>query len=212
MKTILLTTTAVLFAGAASTATLVNGSLTGPLGAFAIPAGWTSVAPSPDTNDQSFSGAGGSYAVAADNSNDGGTWVGFGREGSTNEIIGQTISDFVIGTTYELSWEAANFGIANFPQFNNANSIVASLDGVAVGNGAALGVSSSWFDQSITFEATSTTHLLSFGLLNDVTSYMQLDGVSLSAVTTPVPVPAAGLMLATAVGGFAVARRKSKAA
>ena len=36
--------------------------------------------------------------------------------------------------------------------------------------------------------------------------------VSFSSTTTPVPIPAAGLMLATALGGMAFARRRRKAA
>ncbi|MGJ8611557.1 MAG: VPLPA-CTERM sorting domain-containing protein [Octadecabacter sp.] len=212
MKTITLTAAALAFAAtAASSATITNGSFDGTIGTASLPSGWTAISPSPDTNNQSFSGAGGTYAVAADISNDGGTWVGFGRStGSTNEIIGQTITDFIVGEVYSLSWEAGNFGIGGYPSYSNSNAISVFLDGVSVGAGSALGVTTAWFNQSITFTATATSQLLSFGLQDDVDSYLQLDGVAIAPVSA-VPIPAGGLLLLTAFGGLGLARRRRKA-
>ena len=198
--------------GAASAATLVNGSLTGTVGTGSVPAGWTVYTGSPDTNDVTNNVGGGTpFGVApAGPSADGGTWVGLGNSSGTfAETFGQTIADFVVGATYSLSWYAGNFGAVTGPGYLGDNSIYAALDGMIVGSGASLSLGDGWYEQSITFTATSASHILSFGLTDAEYSYLSIDGIRLTEATPAVPLPASGLLLVAGIGGLGLARRRS---
>jgi hypothetical protein len=86
---------------------LINGSLTGAIANSAVPTGWTMVSSSPDTMDENnnVGGAFGGFGATPTASADGGTWVGIADNGgSLNEMFGQTVSGFDIGTTYNVSW------------------------------------------------------------------------------------------------------------
>ena len=212
-RSILMACTAtLLLGGTAQAATLVNGSLDGPLANSNVPTGWIALVGTPDTNNQSTAiNSAYSYGVIPQDSTDGGTWVGFGNytQFGNYERFGQTISDFVIGQDYTLSWEAVNTSIAGLPAFDNTNGIAVLLDTTLIGTGGLLDMSSDWTAQDITFTATSTSHLLSFAMSENVTAYLQIDGVSLSEVA-PVPVPAGLPLLLSGLGGLAFLRRHAR--
>ncbi|ARE39384.1 hypothetical protein RGUI_1243 [Rhodovulum sp. P5] len=136
---------------------------------------------------------------------DGGTWVGFA--GGFVESFGQTISDFTVGTTYELSWYAGNFGAETGPGYNGPNAIEVLLDGVSIGSGSVYSTGRLWFEESIEFTATATSSELAFRLLNSIDSYMSIDGIELTEVDADVPLPASVLLLLGAMGGLGMARR-----
>jgi hypothetical protein len=132
-------------------------------------------------------GPNGGWQAGPTVSNDGGTWVGFARSGTFIESFGQVIGGFTVGTSYDLDWEHANFG---YSQYNSANAIEVLLDGVAIGSGASLGLSSSWVDEGISFLATSASHRIDFRLRDTAISYHSIDGIRLSeTVVNGVPEP-----------------------
>lgn len=144
---------------------------------------------------------------------DGGTWVGLGNNAGTfAETFGQTIADIVVGATYSLSRYAGNFGAVTGPGCLGDNSIYAALDAMIAGTGASLSLGDGWYEQSITFTATSTSHILSFGLTDAVDSYLAIDGIRLTEATPAVPLSASGLLLIAGIGGLGLARRRSNQA
>lgn len=168
-----------------------NGSLTGPIANAAVPSGWTILAGSPDTMDETNNVAANvPFGVTPDGpSPDGGTWVGYANgAGGFQEIFGQTVTGLTIGEQYEISWYAGNFGAVTGTSYTETNSILVSLDGSPIGSGAPLPLASGWVSQSIVFTATATSHDVSFGLTNDVSSYLSIDGISLTA-SQPLPTP-----------------------
>ncbi|WP_136439596.1 VPLPA-CTERM sorting domain-containing protein [Pacificoceanicola onchidii] len=207
----------VMLSGAAQAATLTNGSLTGGVANGFVPSGWSSTSGSPDTNDLSNNvglSSIGFNAPPSGASPDGGTWVGIGAATSFNEGFAQTISDFLAGATYSLSWYAGNFGALSY---TSTNSISVFLDGQLVGTGSALTLGSSWIAESISFTATSASQVLSFASTSNVPSYLSIDGIALSLLSEPgpttpetseVPLPAAGGLLTLGLGGLAFMRRR----
>lgn len=123
---------------------LTNGSLTGPINNSSLPPGWSAVSPSPDTMDENnnlglpFN----TFQATPSPSPDGGTWVGMGADGvSIFESLGQTVSGFSIGTSYDVSWYHANFGHGF--GFDGDNAIELLIDGVVMGGGPLLALSTS---------------------------------------------------------------------
>lgn len=193
-------------------ATLTNGSLTGPLATNGVPMGWSVSSDSPDTNDiSSATGlANYDYAVTPVSSTNGGTWVGIGADGPGFwESFSQTVTGFIVGESYELNWEVANFGYLT-PLYGGDNGIKVLLDGVVIGSGAIHALESAWFHEGITFTATAASQTLTFGLATGTRSYVQIDGIKLEVAAVPLP-GAAGLLLA-GLGMFGAARglRRSK--
>lgn len=197
-------------AAPAGAATLVNGSMTGALNNGSPPPGWVRLAGTPDTSDASASGNWGgiqTYGVAVTDSPDGGTWAGIVRSGSLNEIFGQTISDFVIGETYTLTWWEGLFGLGS-GSYSQDNQVGLFLDGAQVGAGAVLTLDPAWGFASASFTATATEHEISFGLLDGgAQSSVSIDGVAFAA--SEVPVPAAAPLLIAGLAGMAALRRRS---
>lgn len=221
-----------LVAGPSHAATIVNGSLSGPLGLDAVPPGWTIARQSPDTNDVGHIGdvplgvdtpSFGilNYAVAPSGpSPDGGTWVRLGAELDLNvdgapfqEAFGQTISGLTVGASYELSWYASNFGaiqtigpidrVADGP-----DAITALLDGALIGAGDELALGPDWFLQSVVFTALAPSQFLQFELKgSDARTVLNIDGVALARTTSPVPLPASAPLLAVAIAIAAGASR-----
>jgi len=190
-----------------------NGSLTGSLGTGTVPAGWSINAGSPDTNDATHNvgGAASFGAAPVGPSPDGGTFVGIGRDDASSgfyESFGQSVSGFVAGTQYELSWYAGNFGADGGLNYLADNAIQVLLDGSPIGTGALLSLGRLWFAESIIFTATAATHQLDFQLAFGPRSYMDIDGIAIAAVTT-VPEPATLALLGVALAGLGFARRRT---
>jgi hypothetical protein len=191
-------------ASASAAPTLINGSLTGPVGASITPPGWTQI-PTPDTIDQTHnlgSLPASSFAATPSASPDGGTWIGmFAFTYPTinyvyKEGISQTVSGFTVGGTYSLSWYHANFGVGFPSDYTAANAIEVFADGVSIGSGAVRAASPGWVEESISFIATDTELDLSFmGLLAPPTvgagsgTYQSIDGIRLTEISLPPPLP-----------------------
>jgi hypothetical protein len=192
--------------GFANAGLIVNGSLTGAISNGGVPAGWSSVRGSADTMNQNNNvgvpGLGGFQATPS-SSPDGGTWVGFARQGNFQETFGQLVSGFSIGGTYELSWYHGNFGYSNY---NGANAIEVLLDNVVIGNGTLLSLSSNWQAESISFEVTSLNHRIDFRLRDSATSYHSIDGISLVQASVPEP----STLAIFALGMIGLASRRFK--
>lgn len=217
MKSIRLATLSVLLLAAFTAraeSLVVNGSLNGSIANMDVPTGWTVLEGTPDTMDPTSNvGVSGwlSFGVAPTVSPDGGTWVGLGIDGSYIERFGQTLSGLTIGQTYTVSWQAANFGVNNASNsYLGSNAIGVMLDGVSIGQGATLSLSSSWSTESLTFVATSTSQLLSFSLAGTDKAYLGIDGISVTAdgVTPAVPEPATWALMAIGLVGVGAMRRR----
>ena len=183
-------------------ALITNGSLTGPIDNDGVPSGWVIISGSPDTMDENNNvGTGAPFGVAPSGpSPDGGTWVGFGRNGSFIETFGQLVNGLTIGTQYDLSWYQGNFGAAIGPGYTGPNAIEVLIDSSSAGSGSLLPLGPNWTTDSILFTATSTSHQIDFRLLNTTTSYLSIDGIAL------VPEPATLSLLV--LGSLVVLKRR----
>jgi len=176
---------------------VVNGSLTGSIENDAVPTGWSIFEGTPDLMD-ALDNIGMAnvlrFGATPNASPDGGTWVGLGADTNYTERFGQVLNGLTVGQSYTVSWYAGNFGYASSVASNSylgANAISVMLDGATIGTGAQLAVGSNWFQQSLTFVASSSSQLLSFKLATSEKAYVSIDGIAVetSATTAPVPEP-----------------------
>lgn len=195
---------------------ITNGSLTGPIQNGGVPTGWTLLLGSPDTMDENnnVGGANGGFGATPTPSPNGGTWLGVGRDGTGFiERFGQTVSGFTVGQQYRLSWYTANFGFVSFG-YSQPNFFEVLVGGTAVGSGASRAVSTGWVLESVTFTALASSQAIAFQLGSNNKSYMSIDGISLSAVTSGVvPEPSTYVLMVTGLtllGGLS--RRKRRVA
>lgn len=206
-------------AAAQAASIVVNGSLTGSTVNMGTPTGWTILEGTPDTLDGANNvGVAGAtdFGVAPTASPDGGTWVGLGINGSYVERFGQVLNGLAIGQTYTVSWFSGNFGLnrpdASSPvQYLGSNAISVMLDGVSIGRGATLGLSSNWLSESLTFTASATSQQLSFRLADTTKAYLSIDGIAVVAGgTTPaVPEPGTWVLMGLGLVGMACAKRRA---
>lgn len=214
-------------ASASAAPTLINGSLTGEVidGWGHVPAGWTVVQPSPDTNngitvaDNAALPSGTfQHAIAASDSPDGGTWIGMVGGGGFSESFSQSVSGFTIGNSYTLSWYHANFGmlIEGSPSGTGPGAIQVLANGALLGTGAMRDMIPGWVDESITFVADATTIDLTFGGVESGYYYQSIDGIRLTdnSVVPPnaVPEPAALSLFSGAGLAMLLASRRRKQA
>jgi hypothetical protein len=157
--------------------TIDNGSLDGLVAGQSVPSGWSPSADpnvaagftNPDTNDLANPAIAGAYnpAVPVTSSSDGGTWVGFhdrrdAGNNNYNEGLVGLIEDLVVGQSYTVSWEAANFGaIASFITFNKNGFVQLEVAGSTY-DGLLMPLGTSWTPDSYSFVATNTTEPLTF--------------------------------------------------
>ncbi len=191
-------------AGAAN-AGLINGSLTGSVGSSSVPTGWSINSISPDTTSSASQPFG--FNVNPGDSPDGGTWVGLARNTSVFESFGQTVTDFTIGNTYNLSWYGVNTGCCA-GGFNAAAEILFDLDGSTMFTGATHSQDGVWYQDSYSFTATSTSHRLDFRLTTGANAYLGIDGISLSQTDASVPTPATLALFGLGLAGLGWSRRK----
>lgn len=198
---------------------VVNGSLTGSTVNMGTPDGWSILEGTPDTldggNNVGVTGAT-DFGVAPTASPDGGTWVGLGINGSYVERFGQVLHGLSVGRTYTVSWFAGNFGLnrpdgASPVQYLGSNAIDVMLDGVSIGHGRTLGLSSNWLSESLTFTATSASQQLSFRLADTTKAYLSIDGIAVAAGgTTPaIPEPGTWALMGLGLIGLAFAKRRT---
>lgn len=202
---------------ASAAAVFVNGSLTGPVANGGVPSGWTTFSFSPDTMDQNNNagvGGLGGFGATPSASPDGGTWVGIADIPETGflEMFGQMVAGFTLGETYVISWYQANFGYDPLG-YVNPDKIGVTVDGVLVGHGSISPLAPGWTAESVQFVAASPSSEIRFGLGNERgRSYMSIDGISISAVPSPVPdLGSTAALLGVPVLGLALIRRKAKA-
>lgn len=192
--------------------TILNGSLTGPIANGATPPSWTLINGSPDTMDQNnnvgVAGDNTSFAAGPTVSNDGGTWVGLGREGAFVETIGQLVNGFVAGTLYTIFWEHANFGYSP-AGYTGANEIEVLIDGMSIGSGASLGLDRLWHDESVSFIATAASHQVNFRLGADTKAYHSIDGIGIRG-GNQVPEPLSLALVGLGLAGIAATRRTAR--
>lgn len=185
----------------AHSATIVNGSMTGPNNAYGlIPTGWSTLFPGDSNSTPDTEGATGpheQYNVSPD----GGTFVAGGYNTSylNPEGVQQLVNDLIPGTTYRLDFYQSNLG---FGIDNLSGSYGAQANWQLYIDGSASGLFSdtmlpetgtlpnnTWFATSITFVATSSSHYLGFAA-NSVSggnTFLGIDGVSISTTTVPIP-------------------------
>ncbi len=186
---------------------LINGSLEGSTGISTVPTGWTIKSITPDTTSSTVQPF--AFMVNPGDSPDGGTWVGLARSSSAFEMFGQTVTDFIIGTTYDLSWYVTNTGCCS-GSYSAAAEILFNLDGTTVFTGATHTRDGTWYQDTYSFLATSTSHTLDFRLGAGAPAYMGIDGISLTTATTSVPEPATLGLFGLGLAGLAFARRRKQ--
>jgi gliding motility-associated-like protein len=195
-------TALILFGGAfsAQAQNVVNGSFTDMTGNSVTPAGWTNVlgydpgtnlgvTPTVDVLDINFTAYFNNAAVAVSPSPDGGTWTGISSipPDFENEAIDQVVTGFTIGTQYQLSFYAANFGGT---PFIDPGVVTAYVNGTAVAVSPTLNlVANVWTTVTGTFVASATSMTVHIDAIHNTGDsgaggYYSVDGLTI-APTTP---------------------------
>ncbi len=179
---------------------VINGSFTGTTGNSVTPPSWNNVLgynpgtnlgvnPTVDVLDINFSSFFGMATVAVSPSPDGGTWTGISSipPDFENEAIEQVVSGFTIGTQYELSFYAANFGGS---PFNDPGVVTAYVNGTAVAVSPTLNLLANvWTPVTGTFIASATSMTVQIDAIHNTGNggsggYYSVDGLTI-VPTTP---------------------------
>lgn len=174
-------------AASAQVELLQNGSLTAPGAAIAqVPSPWVPGVETCDTNNENL--AVGVFPHASGNaiaSPNGGTFVGC--VSGTGESFVQSVN-LVPGTTYTLTFQAANFGYS----IPDVLSVTASapwqvlLNNVVVAQTPSIVFGVAWTNYSFQFTATVTNNQIAFRPRpGGANAYLSIDGISLTANNTP---------------------------
>lgn len=174
---------------------ITNGSLTGTVASSTLPTGWTPPQGTPDTCDTTgpFNYTGHAWVLSPD----GGTFVRAGGPGAgTAEALGQTLTGFDIGTTYQIDFFQTNLAHAH-PSTSAYTGDTGNweffLDGSLVASSSAMAPPPTiddfnvWEATSISFVATATTHdlMIAANTLGTYAAYMGIDGLHISEVPLP---------------------------
>jgi gliding motility-associated-like protein len=194
-------TALILFGGAfsAQAQNVVNGSFTDMTGNSVTPAGWTNVlgydpgtnlgvTPTVDVLDINFTAYFNNAAVAVSPSPDGGTWTGISSipPDFENEAIDQVVTGFTIGTQYQLSFYAANFGGT---PFIDPGVVTAYVNGTAVAVSPTLNlVANVWTTVTGTFVASATSMTVHIDAIHNTGDsgaggYYSVDGLTIASTT-----------------------------
>lgn len=198
---------------------IANPSLTGPVASGTAPIDWFAWQNTPDTVD-----AGGPFnntGVPWTLSPDGGTFVRGGGSSlfPSSEAIGQNITGFTIGDTYQVFFFQTNLGFEHPPTGNWLGE-----DGYweLVVNGTPTDTSTVltkptvatdpivWSTDTMTFVAPSTTVELAFVSRSSaaLAAYMGIDGIHFVPVSPSVPEPSTALLaMGASLGLLAISRR-----
>ncbi len=195
-------TALILFGGAfsAKAQNVLNGSFTGTTGNSITPPSWNNVlgydpgtnlgvTPTVDVLDINFTAYFNNAAVAVSPSPDGGTWTGISSipPDFENEAIDQVVTGFTIGTQYQLSFYAANFGGT---PFIDPGVVTAYVNGTAVAVSPTLNlVANVWTTVTGTFVASATSMTVHIDAIHNTGDsgaggYYSVDGLTI-APTTP---------------------------
>lgn len=160
---------------------------------------------------------GGNWTMAsATDSPTGGKFVAIDGDRAFSAVLSQNISGLTIGQTYDLSFsyagaqDTSRFGATTDSwqvTFGNQSQTTNVLKNASQGF-------TGWYNDTMTFTATSTSQLLSFlavGTPSGQPPVSLLDGVSLMAATAPVPEPTTWALMLVGVGtiGFTLRKRRS---
>ncbi|MES2556364.1 MAG: PKD domain-containing protein [Bacteroidota bacterium] len=175
--------------------TVTNGSFTDMTGNSVTPAGWTNVTgfnpgsglggwPTVDVLDPSFTAFFNNSGVAVSPSPNGGTWTGLSSipPNMENEAIEQVVPGFTVGTTYQLSFYAANFGGT---PFIDPGVVTGYVNGTAVAVSPTLNlVANVWTYVSGTFIASATSMTVQIDVIHNTGDagaggYYDVDGVEI---------------------------------
>ncbi|MCA9292285.1 MAG: PEP-CTERM sorting domain-containing protein [Phycisphaerales bacterium] len=209
-------TTAVMGVLAVATAaqgqSIVNGSLTGPVGSAIQPPAWFAVQNTPDTCDASgpFNNTPNPWVLSPD----GGTFVrAGGSDLIQSEVMAQDVTGFTPGASYDLEFFMSNLGF----QHPSSGAWIGEdgywslyIDGVLAG---ATGFISKpvlntdanvWIAESISFVAPAADFEVRLMPRSGggLAAYMAIDGISVRAV------PAPGALALFAAGGLFALRRR----
>lgn len=195
--------------GAAGAVTITNGSFETP---GHMTAGFQALADGSTAIDGWVVGGGGV------------DWVGTGwaasngsfsldLAGGTAGSISQTLTGFVVGQTYTITFDLAANPTAFPPMPNGVTVSVGSSSGsFGVFPGAPGGIG--WTNNAFTFVAGATSDVLTFAAGNDTPEGPALDNVQIVVQTPPpmgdVPLPAGGVLMLGGVGALALLRRRRR--
>ena len=167
-----------------------NGGFAGPENYGTVAPSWTLSGGSPDlvTIPSGLSTPLTYTAPGAGVSSEGGTFqlIYENTTGSYTEKLKQTVTGFIIGNTYVLTYEEANFGPCYSTScYTSTGEFIVNISGLApVTSGNILNVDDPWKNACIVFTATSTTHTIEWeaNCLSGVGSgsWLSLDNVQLS--------------------------------
>lgn len=194
-------TALILFGGAfsAQAQNVLNGSFTGTTGNSITPPSWNNVlgydpgtnlgvTPTVDVLDINFTAYFNNAAVAVSPSPDGGTWTGISSipPDFENEAIDQVVTGFTIGTQYQLSFYAANFGGT---PFIDPGVVTAYVNGTAVAVSPTLNlVANVWTTVTGTFVASATSMTVHIDAIHNTGDsgaggYYSVDGLTIASTT-----------------------------
>lgn len=122
--------------------------------------------------------------------------------------IAQTITNLIVGRTYVLSFDLA--GNPDLPGTRSLGVTVGDESGTYSFNTTGhTKTNMGWSGQTFSFTAGAGSELLTFASLNRFAWGPALDNVSVALA--PVPLPAGAVLMVGALGALGVARRKRKA-